>query len=121
FGQGSGNAALLATATLTGVTLGQSQALGLLLYVGAGQMLGVGQGAGFVFGPGTTSSYPFGWATVTAQSPNGLPVARACYIEDSSAIIEIQCFTPTGLPFVPNAISYRIDDVGSGAQILNWT
>jgi hypothetical protein len=108
-------------AQLEGASLGQSHALGLLLPVGAGQMLGAVAGFSFAYGLLSGSGHTFGWATVTAVSQNGLPVARACYLEQSACRVTATYYDSTGTPFVPNAVSYRVDDVTSGANIVPWT
>ncbi|HEY6925154.1 MAG TPA: hypothetical protein VI653_16885 [Steroidobacteraceae bacterium] len=120
-GQGSLLGTLIGSAQLAGITIGQSYALGLVLPFGAGQMSGVAAGFSFALGSLAGVGHLFGWANVNALSQNGLPVARACYIEQSAARITAAYFDTTGLPFVPNAVAYRIDDVVSGANILGWT
>jgi hypothetical protein len=62
-----------------------------------------------------------GEAIVTALSLTGLPTANAGYILGSSCTVRITAFDTTGLPLVPAAIAYRIDDVLSGLQLLGWT
>ena len=90
------------------------------------------------------SGPPFGWAQVCVAAPSAaittsVPCAVAS-IAAPYAIVEIEgaasmdeiivgsaCyvnasfFDETGAAMVPEALSYRIDDLASGTQILDWT
>lgn len=120
-GQGSATGLMAGVAQIQGVSLGQSHALGLLLPAGSGQLHGVAAGFSFAFGLLSGNGHTFGHCTVDALSQNGLPVARPCYIEESACFVVASYFDNTSTAFVPNAVQYRIDDVVSGANILEWT
>lgn len=78
-------------------------------------------------------SQVFGYATIQAQSqtPEGLVSganpAQPAFLEvaitfaDSACLVTASFFDTTNAPLVPTALSYRIDDIASGAQILGWT
>jgi hypothetical protein len=63
----------------------------------------------------------FGYATINVLSTTGLPVALATFIQNSTCIVSISYFNAKGLPFVPNQINYRVDDVVSGSNLVPWT
>lgn len=69
----------------------------------------------------------FGYATAQAQSQTpagtvaGANPVQPAFLEGSACLITASFFDTTGSPLVPLALSYRIDDVASGAQILGWT
>jgi hypothetical protein len=63
----------------------------------------------------------FGKAVITVLSPTGLPVDRATFIQHSACIVSIAYFNAQGLPFVPSAVSYRVDDEGSGVNLVPFT
>lgn len=69
----------------------------------------------------------FGYATAQAQSQTpagtvaGANPVQPAFLEGSACLVTASFFDTTGSPLVPLALSYRIDDVASGAQILGWT
>lgn len=106
---------------IAGVASWQSFATGLLIPFGAGQLHGLAAGFSYAYGALQPLAHVYGYAQITALSQNGLPVARACYIEGSSCVVTAAYFDRLGEPFVPNAVQYRVDDVTSGFNILPWT
>ena len=68
-----------------------------------------------------SSSSRFGYAEVVAVSQTGIQGVRSAYIEGSACLIDAEFFDSAGELFVPSGLRYRIDDVKSGAVILNWT
>lgn len=120
-GQSGGFGSMLGSVQMAGRASWQGVAQGLLLPIGAGQMQGLAAGFSFSFGALAGLSHRFGWADVNALSPNGLPVARACYIEESASFVTAAYFDANGIPFVPSAVQYRVDDVTTGANIVPWT
>lgn len=69
----------------------------------------------------------FGYATAQAQSQTpagtvaGANPVQPAFLEGSACLVNASFFDTTGSPLVPLALSYRIGDVASGAQILGWT
>lgn len=63
----------------------------------------------------------FGYAVITVFSPTGLPVDLATFTAGSACIISIAYFNALGQPFVPTAVSYRVDDLTSGANVVPLT
>ena len=59
----------------------------------------------------------FGWAEVVALSQSGVQPDEPAYVEGSAVYVQATYFDSTGVPFVPNAVSYRVDDVSSGVNI----
>jgi|SRR5271155_5389776 len=67
-------------------------------------------------------SAQFGEALVDAQSQTGFPDARCAYLENSSCLMTAQAIDlNTGLPFVPAAVAYRVDDVLSQQNVVPLT
>lgn len=69
----------------------------------------------------------FGSANVWAQSqtpegavPSANP-AQPAFFAGSACLVNASFFDTDDEPLQPNALSYRIDDVESGAQVLDWT
>lgn len=68
-----------------------------------------------------------GTATVYAlsQTPEGIVPganpAQPAFLEGSACYVNAAFFDQTGNPLTPAALSYRIDDLLSGEQILDWT
>lgn len=50
-----------------------------------------------------------------------LPVARTAFLEASAGFVIAQYYAADGSLFVPEAVSYRIDDVASGQELVPWT
>lgn len=63
----------------------------------------------------------FGRADINIFSNTGLPVALATFPANSACIVSIAYFNAQGLPFVPNQVSYRVDDVASGSNLVPLT
>lgn len=63
----------------------------------------------------------FGYCLVEALSQTGIQGAQSAFLENSACLITASYFDSNGLPFVPNAISYRVDDVQSEVNIVPWT
>lgn len=63
----------------------------------------------------------FGKADIVVLSTTGLPVALATFIQGSQCIVSVSYFNAEGLPFVPSAVNYRVDDVASGVNLVPFT
>jgi hypothetical protein len=70
-------------------------------------------------GVGTLSR--FGSATVIAVSQTAYQAAQSAYVEGSTAYVQATYTNDMGLPFVPQAVWYRIDDLDTNTNILGWT
>ena len=62
----------------------------------------------------------FGWAEIVVLSQDGPQPAEPAFIEGSSVYVEATYFDSDGNPFIPAAVSYRVDDVASGAEIQGF-
>jgi hypothetical protein len=63
----------------------------------------------------------FGKADINVLSRTGLPETEPTFIQNSACIVSISYFNAQGLPFVPSAVSYRVDDVDSGLNLVPLT
>lgn len=64
---------------------------------------------------------PYGATFIQPLSQNGLPVARACYVQASACLINVSYFDTSDAPYAPTKVRYRIDDVATGVPIVPWT
>jgi hypothetical protein len=68
------------------------------------------------------AAYAFGWANVIAVSQwGGVQGARSAYPAGDACAVDIAYFDLEGQPFVPQAVSYRVDDVLSQMTVVPWT
>lgn len=63
----------------------------------------------------------FGYAVLEAVSQTGIQGAQSAFLENSDCIVTAAYFDSNGLPFVPNVIQYRVDDVLSEVNLVAWT
>ncbi len=70
----------------------------------------------------------FGWAVVVPSSQAGAFVgggviqgAQPAYPENTTCVVQASWFNLQGQLFVPLAVSYRVDDVESGINLVPWT
>ena len=63
----------------------------------------------------------FGSANLVAVSLTGLQGAQSAYPQGTSSIVTAEYLDIHGVPFAPQNVQYRIDDLVSGANIVPWT
>ncbi len=63
----------------------------------------------------------YSYALVVPQSQTGVQAAEESYQAGGMFYVNSAYYTAPGQLFVPRAISYRIDDVVSGFNIVPWT
>lgn len=65
-------------------------------------------------------STQFGSAVILALNPAGLgfKTPRCAFLSGSAAAFQAAYFDTNGNPFIPTSITYQIDDVSSGKEIL---
>lgn len=61
----------------------------------------------------------FGLANITIYSPTGLPVNLTALIQNTSCIVQIAYFNALGQPFVPESVTWQVDDVASGQSLVS--
>lgn len=103
---------------------------------GAGTQASTGSGAiaeapdvvsGVGAGAGAISEAPDVVAGVgVVQNPSRfgnctMTVSSATIIEESACFVTVNFVDSNGNPFLPTTAQYRLDDVASGTQILDWT
>lgn len=55
------------------------------------------------------------------MSQTGIQAADQAFIERSACLVRGSWFDADGNPYLPQLVSYRLDDVLSGENILPWT
>lgn len=60
----------------------------------------------------------FGYGVITVLSLTGLPVAKSVFPANSACIATISYFNVLGNPFTPSAVTYQVDDVLSGENLV---
>ena len=63
----------------------------------------------------------YSYALVEPMSQTGVQAAQESYHAGSMCYVNTAYYTAPNQLFVPRAISYRIDDVASGYNIVPWT
>lgn len=68
----------------------------------------------------------FGYATVLASAQSPVQGTQSCFLEYSACLVEASYFAQGStlavpVPLTPSALSYRVDDICSGANIVPWT
>ena len=63
----------------------------------------------------------FGFAVLTVANQTQAQPAMATVLENSACIANVAYFTPTGQPYTPSAVRYRIDDCTSQQNIVPLT
>lgn len=63
----------------------------------------------------------FGWSEVVALSQTGVQAAESAYIEGSTVYVQATYFDIDDNPLVPALVSYSVDDVVSGENLVPWT
>lgn len=69
----------------------------------------------------TTIPTPFGYCNLVALTQTSTQTAKSTYLVGSSCTVTASYFSLARAPFVPAAVSYRIDDVVTGANLVPWT
>jgi hypothetical protein len=63
----------------------------------------------------------YGFAILTVANQTSAQPATATVLENSACMANVAYFTPTGQPYVPASVRYRIDDCASGQNIVPIT
>ena len=63
----------------------------------------------------------YSYAIVQPLSQTGVQAAEESYQAGSMLYVNSAYYTAPNQPFVPNALSYRVDDVASGFNLVPWT
>jgi hypothetical protein len=79
------------------------------------------EGFDFTVTAGNFTPTQYAYADIVALSQTGIQGVRSAYLENSACFIMAAYFNAARLPMVPTAVSYRVDDLVSGANLVPWT
>lgn len=110
---------LAGSAQAGGVSFSTSAGLGPLIQVTTISGISVSESA--LFGSLLNLSVRFGHAVITVESQTGVQAVEQAFPAGSALYINAVYYDDRGLPFLPDSLRYRIDDVDSGFNIVPWT